>query len=80
MLGTAEVKDRIAGIYADGWSRIVATMIQFTGGWDLADDATQTAINHPCLGGCVVDARSVAGRTKHRAATCNALHMTGSRM
>ncbi|GAA4569320.1 RNA polymerase sigma factor [Planotetraspora kaengkrachanensis] len=41
---TAQVKDRIAGIYADGWSRIVATMIRFTGGdWDLAEECAQDA-------------------------------------
>lgn len=41
---TAKVTDRIAGIYADGWSRIVATMIRFTGGdWDLAEECAQDA-------------------------------------
>jgi RNA polymerase sigma-70 factor (ECF subfamily) len=41
---TDEVKERIAGIYADGWSRIVATMIRFTGGnWDLAEECAQEA-------------------------------------
>src|SRR5262249_36624511 len=40
----SEVKDRIAGIYADGWSRIVAAMIRFTGGdWDLAEECAQDA-------------------------------------
>ncbi|TDT97750.1 RNA polymerase ECF family sigma subunit [Streptomyces sp. 846.5] len=40
----AQVEDRIAGIYADGWSRIVATMIRFTGGdWDLAEECAQDA-------------------------------------
>ncbi|WP_246144700.1 RNA polymerase sigma factor [Actinacidiphila oryziradicis] len=40
----AQVKDHIAGIYADGWSRIVATMIRFTGGdWDLAEECAQDA-------------------------------------
>ena len=40
----AEVAERIAGIYADGWSRIVATMIRFTGGdWDLAEECAQDA-------------------------------------
>ena len=40
----APVSDRIAGIYADGWSRIVATMIRFTGGrWDLAEECAQDA-------------------------------------
>ncbi|MFF8592186.1 RNA polymerase sigma factor [Streptomyces sp. NPDC015220] len=40
----SQVKDRIAGIYADGWSRIVATMIRFTGGdWDLAEECAQDA-------------------------------------
>ncbi|NUR29855.1 MAG: sigma-70 family RNA polymerase sigma factor [Catenulispora sp.] len=34
----------IAKIYADGWSRIVATMIRFTGGdWDLAEECAQDA-------------------------------------
>ncbi|GAA4533286.1 MULTISPECIES: RNA polymerase sigma factor [Nonomuraea] len=38
------MKDEIAGIYADGWSRIVATMIRFTGGdWDLAEECAQDA-------------------------------------
>src|SRR6266699_5059237 len=42
--GDSQVKDRIAGIYADGWSRIVATMIRFTGGdWDLAEECAQDA-------------------------------------
>ena len=36
--------DWIAGIYADGWSRIVATMIRYTGGdWDLAEECAQDA-------------------------------------
>jgi RNA polymerase sigma-70 factor, ECF subfamily len=39
-----QVKERIAGIYADGWSRIVAIMIRLTGGdWDLAEDCAQDA-------------------------------------
>jgi RNA polymerase sigma-70 factor, ECF subfamily len=41
---TVEVKEQIAGFYADGWSRIVATMIRFTGGdWDLAEECAQDA-------------------------------------
>jgi RNA polymerase sigma-70 factor (ECF subfamily) len=37
-------REVIAGIYADGWSRIVATMIRFTGGdWDLAEECAQDA-------------------------------------
>lgn len=37
-------RELIAGIYADGWSRIVATMIRFTGGdWDLAEECAQDA-------------------------------------
>ena len=41
---TTQVKDRIADIYADGWSRIVATMIRFSGGdWDLAEECAQDA-------------------------------------
>jgi RNA polymerase sigma-70 factor (ECF subfamily) len=40
----APVNERIAGIYADGWSRIVATMIRLTGGnWDLAEECAQDA-------------------------------------
>jgi predicted RNA polymerase sigma factor len=40
----APVSERIAGTYADGWSRIVATMIRFTGGnWDLAEECAQDA-------------------------------------
>ena len=39
-----QLKDRIAEIYGDGWSRIVATMIRFTGGdWDLAEECAQDA-------------------------------------
>jgi RNA polymerase sigma-70 factor, ECF subfamily len=41
---TDQVTERIAGIYADGWSRIVATMIRLTGGdWDLAEECAQDA-------------------------------------
>jgi RNA polymerase sigma-70 factor, ECF subfamily len=41
---TDQVPDLIAGIYADGWSRIVATMIRLTGGnWDLAEECAQDA-------------------------------------
>jgi RNA polymerase sigma-70 factor (ECF subfamily) len=41
---TQPVADLIARIYADGWSRIVATMIRFTGGdWDLAEECAQDA-------------------------------------
>ncbi|GAA2033920.1 sigma-70 family RNA polymerase sigma factor [Catenulispora yoronensis] len=37
-------RELIAEIYADGWSRIVATMIRFTGGnWDLAEECAQDA-------------------------------------
>ncbi len=39
----AEIAERIAGIYADGWSRIVAVMIRFTGDWDLAEECAQDA-------------------------------------
>lgn len=36
--------ERIAAIYADGWSRIVATLIRLTGGdWDLAEECAQDA-------------------------------------
>jgi RNA polymerase sigma-70 factor (ECF subfamily) len=42
--GNGKIDDRIAGLYADGWSRIVATMIRFTGGdWDLAEECAQDA-------------------------------------
>jgi len=38
------VADLVAAIYADGWSRIVATLIRFTGGdWDLAEECAQEA-------------------------------------
>jgi RNA polymerase sigma-70 factor, ECF subfamily len=41
---SGQVKERIARIYADGWSRIVATMIRLTGGdWDLAEECAQDA-------------------------------------
>jgi len=41
---TAWVNERITGIYAEGWSRIVAAMIRFTGGdWDLAEECAQDA-------------------------------------
>jgi RNA polymerase sigma-70 factor (ECF subfamily) len=33
----------IAAVYADGWSRIVATMIRLTGDWSLAEECTQEA-------------------------------------
>jgi RNA polymerase sigma-70 factor (ECF subfamily) len=40
----ADAKEFIAAVYADGWSRIVATMIRFTGGrWDLAEECAQDA-------------------------------------
>ncbi len=39
-----QVREYLAGIYADGWSRIVATMIRLTGGdWDLAEESAQDA-------------------------------------
>lgn len=39
-----DARELIAGIYADGWSRIVAAMIRFTGGrWDLAEECAQDA-------------------------------------
>ena len=38
------VPERVAALYVDGWSRIVATMIRFTGGdWDLAEECAQDA-------------------------------------
>jgi RNA polymerase sigma-70 factor, ECF subfamily len=41
---TDQGNEHIAGIYADGWSRIVATMIRLTGGdWDLAEECAQDA-------------------------------------
>jgi RNA polymerase sigma-70 factor (ECF subfamily) len=41
---TAGIPEHIAGIYADEWSRIVATMIRLTGGdWDLAEECAQDA-------------------------------------
>ena len=47
---SAQVQEYIAGIYADGWSRIVATMIRFTGGdWDLAEECAQDAFTRALL-------------------------------
>ncbi len=44
MITGESANELIAGIYADGWSRIVATMIRFTGGdWDLAEECAQDA-------------------------------------
>ena len=41
---TAGVSERIAGLYAEGWSRIVATTIRLTrGDWDLAEECAQDA-------------------------------------
>jgi RNA polymerase sigma-70 factor, ECF subfamily len=41
---TDQVPGLVAGIYADGWSRIVATVIRLTGGnWDLAEECAQDA-------------------------------------
>ncbi|MDI6102400.1 RNA polymerase sigma factor [Actinoplanes sp. NEAU-A12] len=34
---------QLAEAYADGWSRIVATMVRLTGDWSLAEDCTQEA-------------------------------------
>jgi RNA polymerase sigma-70 factor (ECF subfamily) len=40
----ADASEFIAAIYADAWSRIVATLIRFTGGrWDLAEECAQDA-------------------------------------
>lgn len=44
------ISDRIAEIYADGWSRIVATMIRFTDGdWNLAEECAQDAFTRALL-------------------------------
>jgi RNA polymerase sigma-70 factor (ECF subfamily) len=41
---THQPSDYIAEIYTNGWSRIVAIMIRFTGGnWDLAEECAQDA-------------------------------------
>jgi RNA polymerase sigma-70 factor, ECF subfamily len=37
------IDQEVARIYAEGWSRIVAIMIRFTGDWDLAEECTQDA-------------------------------------
>ena len=43
-MSDGSASELIAAIYADGWSRIVATMIRFTGGdWDLAEECAQDA-------------------------------------
>ncbi|HET9167905.1 MAG TPA: RNA polymerase sigma factor [Actinospica sp.] len=43
-MSDASTGELVAGIFADGWSRIVAVMIRFTGGdWDLAEECAQDA-------------------------------------
>src|SRR5262249_22062380 len=44
-LGTvsAEVDAALARAFRDEWGRIVATLIRFTGDWDLAEESTQDA-------------------------------------
>jgi RNA polymerase sigma-70 factor (ECF subfamily) len=37
------MNSEIARVYADGWSRIVAAMIRFTGDWGLAEECAQEA-------------------------------------
>ncbi len=45
-----QLNDQIAEMYAIGWSRIVATMIRFTGGnWDLAEECAQDAFAQAVL-------------------------------
>ena len=40
----ADVAGQVAGIYVEGWGRIVAVLIRFTGGdWDLAEECAQDA-------------------------------------
>lgn len=42
--GVSEVSQRVAEVYADGWSRVVATLIRVTGGrWELAEESAQDA-------------------------------------
>ncbi|MEV4753736.1 sigma-70 family RNA polymerase sigma factor [Micromonospora sp. NPDC049559] len=35
--------EAVAGVYASEWSRIVATLIRYTGDWDLAEECAQDA-------------------------------------
>ena len=75
-------RDVIAALYADGWSRIVATMIRFTGGdWSLAEECAQDAftqalrrwpdegIPHQPLAWLTTAARNRAVDTLRRAST-----------
>lgn len=39
----AEIAEAVAGVYASEWSRIVATLIRYTGDWDLAEECAQDA-------------------------------------
>src|SRR5215467_7928261 len=41
--GTDAVADAVAAVYAEQWGRIVATLIRFTGDWDLAEECAQDA-------------------------------------
>ncbi|MET7397609.1 RNA polymerase sigma factor [Dactylosporangium sp. NPDC005572] len=43
MTSSEEVRDAVARVYADEWGRIVATLIRFTGDWDLAEECAQDA-------------------------------------
>jgi RNA polymerase sigma-70 factor (ECF subfamily) len=41
--GGGAAQDTLAAVYADEWGRIVASLIRFTGDWDLAEDCAQEA-------------------------------------
>jgi RNA polymerase sigma-70 factor (ECF subfamily) len=40
---TADVEAAVAQAFRDEWGRVVATLIRFTGDWDLAEECTQDA-------------------------------------
>ena len=39
----ADVEAAVAGAFRDEWGRVVATLIRFTGDWDLAEECAQDA-------------------------------------
>ncbi|MGO9340983.1 MAG: RNA polymerase sigma factor [Acidimicrobiales bacterium] len=38
-----EIRDAVTGAFHDEWGRVVATLIRFTGDWDLAEECAQDA-------------------------------------
>jgi RNA polymerase sigma-70 factor (ECF subfamily) len=37
------LNERVATVYASEWGRVVATLIRYTGDWDLAEECAQEA-------------------------------------